>query len=97
MPEVPGWDAVLCAEYNLPKLTCWPLFLGQLGLKVMVFFLPSYSQIQCRFFVRGNGLALSNLTAFACTSSPDEAPSFDPLWPESMQLASVSEVVIAGI
>ncbi|XP_044786902.1 E3 ubiquitin-protein ligase makorin isoform X7 [Bubalus bubalis] len=47
------------------------------------------SQIQCRFFMRGNGRCPFKSDCIYLHQLPDEAPSFDPLWPESMQLASV--------
>ena len=47
--------------------------------------------------MRGNGRCPFKSDCIYLHQLPDEAPSFDPLWPESMQLASVSEVVIAGI
>ncbi|XFF90771.1 hypothetical protein AB1E18_016990 [Capra hircus] len=45
--------------------------------------------IQCRFFVRGNGRCPFKSDCIYLPQLPDEAPSFDPLWPESMQLASM--------
>ncbi|CAI9168258.1 unnamed protein product [Rangifer tarandus platyrhynchus] len=51
------------------------------------------SQIHCRFFMRGNGRCPFKSDCIYLHQLPDEAPSFDPLWPESVQLASVSEVV----
>ena len=47
--------------------------------------------------MRGNGRCPFKSDCIYLHQLPDEASSFDPLWPESMQLASVSEVVIAGI
>ncbi|XP_055427603.1 probable E3 ubiquitin-protein ligase makorin-1 isoform X3 [Bubalus kerabau] len=47
------------------------------------------SQIQCRFFMRGNGRCPFKSDCIYLHQLPDEASSFDPLWPESMQLASV--------
>ncbi|KAG5196832.1 hypothetical protein MJG53_017211 [Ovis ammon polii x Ovis aries] len=47
------------------------------------------NQIQCRFFVRGNGRCPFKFDCIYLHQLPDEAPSFDPLWPESMQLASM--------
>ncbi|MXQ85504.1 hypothetical protein E5288_WYG011413 [Bos mutus] len=47
------------------------------------------NQIQCRFFMRENGRCPFKSDCIYLHQLPDEAPSFDPLWPESMQLASV--------
>ncbi|XP_043764650.1 probable E3 ubiquitin-protein ligase makorin-1 isoform X1 [Cervus elaphus] len=47
------------------------------------------SQIHCRFFMRGNGHCPFKSDCIYLHQLPDEAPSFDPLWTESVQLASV--------
>ncbi|XP_014638055.1 PREDICTED: E3 ubiquitin-protein ligase makorin-1-like [Ceratotherium simum simum] len=51
------------------------------------------SQIRCRFFMRGNGHCPFKSDCIYLHQLPDEAPTSDPPWPESMQLPSGSEVL----
>ncbi|XP_070100569.1 E3 ubiquitin-protein ligase makorin-1 isoform X1 [Equus caballus] len=51
------------------------------------------SQIHCRFFVRGNGRCPFKSDCIYLHQLPDNASTSDPPWPESMQLASGSEVL----
>ncbi|XP_026982846.1 probable E3 ubiquitin-protein ligase makorin-1 isoform X1 [Sagmatias obliquidens] len=47
------------------------------------------SQIRCRFFMRGNGRCPFKSDCIYLHQLPDKAPTSDPPWPGSMQLASV--------
>nr|XP_023395905.1 probable E3 ubiquitin-protein ligase makorin-2 isoform X1 [Loxodonta africana]XP_023395906.1 probable E3 ubiquitin-protein ligase makorin-2 isoform X1 [Loxodonta africana]XP_023395907.1 probable E3 ubiquitin-protein ligase makorin-2 isoform X1 [Loxodonta africana] len=55
------------------------------------------SQIRCRFFMRGNGRCPFKSDCIYMHQLPPEASIAGPAWPESVQLASGSEVVTAGI
>nr|KAF6506082.1 hypothetical protein HJG63_007919 [Rousettus aegyptiacus] len=55
------------------------------------------SQIRCRFFMRRNGRCPFKSDCIYLHQLPDKAPASDPPCPESMQLASGSEVVTAGM
>lgn len=59
--------------------------------------LPSQSQIQCRFFMQQNGRCPFKSDCIYLHQLPDKAPASDRPYPESMQQASGSEVVTAGI
>ncbi|XP_028340087.1 probable E3 ubiquitin-protein ligase makorin-1 isoform X2 [Physeter macrocephalus] len=47
------------------------------------------SQIRCRFFMRRNGRCPFKSDCIYLHQLPDKAPTSDPPWPRSMQLASV--------
>ncbi|KAF6114609.1 hypothetical protein HJG60_010574 [Phyllostomus discolor] len=54
------------------------------------------SQTPCRFFMRGNSRCPFKSDCIYLHQLPDEAPALDPPCPQSFQLASGTEVVIAG-
>nr|KAF6462186.1 hypothetical protein HJG59_011247 [Molossus molossus] len=51
-------------------------------------------QIPCRFFIRGNGRCPFKSDCIYLHQLPEKAPSSDPPCPETIQLASGSEVVL---